>query len=271
MRAVYDLSVSPPTFDVVAFLVAAEMERVKRGEKTIEILIATGPADGFRRDNLPPRDPAERRRMLENIVKPMCWLLPSCSMVQEMSAQEIGAADFPVGWTPTNRIAAYGTHLMVKAYQAECFPLRVKAEKDQALVTITLREAAYWPSRNSNAPAWKALSAKLADEGYKVAVIHGGDLPNAYERAKLYASASLNLFVNNGPAWMATFIPQASCLVFKMCSPNAVCADPRFFAAVGFPVGSQVGRYAHRIVWEDDTGEVLLRETFSHMEEMAYG
>jgi hypothetical protein len=265
--AVYDLKLSPPTFDFIGFLVSAEMRRLKTGEKGLSVLFAPGPESGFRRDTLPPKEPAKRRSMLENIVKPMCRLLPSCVEVSEVDAGVIGKADFPLGWSAHSRAAHYGTEKFTPAYQEGCFPLRVDGVlSNRKLVTITLRQAEYWPERNSNVPAWESLATKLRDSGYTMRVIRGSDLPNALERAKVYASARLNLFVNNGPAWMATFMPQAPCLIFKMCTSEP-CTEPEFFAGCGFPVGSQTGRAGHRIVWANDDLETITRETFAALQE----
>jgi len=263
MLAVYDLAVSPPTFDFVAFLVSAERERVKRGEKDLRIVIAPGPNNGFRRDRLPPQDPAERRRMLDNIVIPMCSLLPHCAVAEGTPEK----ADFPQGWSPTVRTPHYGMDKIVSSFKADCYPLTAgRVEKNEKLVTLTLRDT-YHDARNSNKEAWSALAAKLEKLGLEVMVITNGMLHNAAERARVYAGAGLNLFVNNGPAWMASLMRDVPCLIFKMVS-KAICCDPSFFAAVGLPVGSQIGRPNHRIVWHDDDEETLINET---MIELAHG
>lgn len=266
-NAVYDLAVSPPTFDFVGFLVSAERARLESGKERLRIIIVSGPDNGFRRDHLPPRDPAERRRMLENIVIPMCSLLPSVNAVEQLQAEHVGAVDFPKGWSAQSRIQHYGTNKMAQAWKAGFFPFRVPdVEVKQNLVTITLREAPYWPTRNSNVQAWHELATLLRDHGYEVRIIGGDDLQNSYERAQVYAGAKLNLFVSNGPVAMASFMPQASCLVFKMCSPGAPCVDPGFFSGAGFPVGSQIGRKGYRIVWKDDDLETISSETLSTLE-----
>src|SRR5438552_1800804 len=120
LTAVYDLAVSPPTYDFVGFLLAAEEARMARGLEAIDFLIAPGPEHGFRRDHLPPRDPAVRRVMLDGIVVPMVALLPSARGVRMLPDADHESLDtlrrqaperlFPAGWSPRSRLAHYGTH-----------------------------------------------------------------------------------------------------------------------------------------------------------------
>lgn len=261
LTAVYDLASSPPTFDFAGFLVSAERERLRLGKKHVRILIAAGPDNGFRKDRLPPRDPAERRRMLNNIVIPMCSLLPSCVSVEEWEADCIRDADFPVGWNQRSRKSHYGTDKFVQAWKDNCFPLTAGVTEKKDFITITLREADYWPTRNSNVDVWMKLAQSLINAGEAVTIIRDADLPNSSDRAGVYERAKLNLFIGSGTMAMTTLIREARCLVFKMCSPSAPCVDPQFFAAVGMPVGSQIGRDNHRIVWKDDDYETLVEET----------
>ena len=279
LLAVYDLQSSPPTFDVVAFLVAAERERILRGMQDIRIVIAPGPDNGFRRDNLPPRDPKARRRMLENIVFKMSKLLPSCVSLEEGLPE---TADFPRGWSKYARLNHYGMHHIASAWKAGMYPLRAtKRIEGRRLVTFSPRQAHYWPTRNINAKAWRRLGLELVERGYRVGVIPDvdGDFyhpefemfeqasTDAEERAAVYESATLNLFTGQGPMAMASFMGKANCLVFKMLAEGAVCTDERFFKGAGFPVGSQIGRTNHRIVWQSDEENVLLDETLSELAE----
>jgi hypothetical protein len=63
----------------------------------------------------------------------------------------------------------------------------------------------------------------------------------------------------------------ASCLIFKMCAEGGICVSPSFFNSVGLPVGSQIGRSNHRIVWHDDDEDTLINETLIELAEVAYG
>jgi hypothetical protein len=89
------------------------------------------------------------------------------------------------------------------------------------------------------------------------------DLPR---RARLYASARLNLAVNNGPTALMWAMPQARLLQFKMVVDGAPCCSPSFFASQGLPVGSQPGRPGHRIVWADDDAVRIVAEVMREIE-----
>jgi hypothetical protein len=277
MIAVYDLSLAPPTYDFTGFLVTAERARIDTGESGLTIAIVPGPNHGFRQDNLPPFDPKSRRRMLDNIVKPMCKLLPSCEKVIEIDRGKInrylGGAVFPPDYYPDIPTTHYGTFALVDAVRAGIMPLMVeKAKPKPGLVTITLRQSHYWPARNSNLPEWvkaagflKALGKRsvfIPDVDWDGKGLDGQEVDlaaatNLLKRARLYAESELNLFVNNGPAAMAWVMPQAKSIVFKM-EAEAPCCNPAFFASHNIPVGSQLGRAGHRIVWADDTSDTII-------------
>lgn len=287
LTAFYDLASSPPTYDFVSFLVSAERRRIELGAAEIAFVIVPGPDHGFRLDHLPPRDPQVRRAMLRHIVAAMCDLLPSaagCTVCDSRDqAGEIRGRCretdvFPVGWMPGNRASHYGTVHMVTAYRAGIFPLRAPCALavPTRTVTITLREAQYWPSRNSNRAAWLTVAERLRDAGRHPLFVPDSDSraldeivargfaidsaasSDLHRRAALYTAAEHNLFVSNGPAWVATFMPAVHMTVFKMLAPDAPCTTTAFFAQAGFPEGAQVGRAGHRIVWADDDADTIL-------------
>jgi hypothetical protein len=281
MLAVYDLAVSPPTYDFIGFLVSAERQRIRSGEKAFTVAIVSGPNGGFRQDDLPPRDPAVRRKMLDNIVIPMCRLVPTCAGVVELTRDEVkermSAASrvFPSGYQAEKPKSHYGTIYYVRSLRAGVMPLVVDGVvKEPGLVTITLRQSHYWPTRNSNVEEWVKVAHELQARGKRVIFVPDADgyderldgfeldtraSTDLIHRARLSANAELNLSVSNGPAWMLCMMPQVSYMVFKMVAPDAPAVSPAFFKANEIPVGSQLGRPNHRIVWEDDNADVILR------------
>jgi hypothetical protein len=265
MIAVYDLARSPPTYDFAIFLANAERERVRRDDPALEIMLAPGPNNGFRQDGLWPPI-AQREAMLQQVVIPMAWLLPSVKAVRrETPARH----EFGVGE------ALFGLRLQAQMLRECIVPLRAPRPKAGRYVTITLREAQHWPQANSNLPAWLELAKVLKAAGERVVFVRDtlqADQPvpgfktspaaarDLTERANLYAGARLNLFVNNGPAWLAFFMDTPS-LIFKIFSPNAVCRDELFYRESGVPRGTQFGQPHQRIVWEDDNADILIKET----------
>lgn len=280
MLAVYDLALSPPTFDFVGFLVAAERYRLRKGAKALTIAIVSGPNGGFRQDDLPPNDPAVRRKMLDNVVKPMCRLLPSCKEVVELTRDEALARlaretiVFPAGYKAEQPKSNYGTVHIVRAARANVLPFVVDGvTPDPDLVTITLRQSTYWPSRNSNTEEWIKVAQVLRARGRRVVFVPDAESDGAelegfeidrlastdlIHRARLAASASLNLAINNGPVWMLALMPQVTSMLFKMVSPDAPAVSPLFFKTHELPVGTQMGRANHRIVWDDDNADIIL-------------
>lgn len=276
LTAFYDLALSPPTFDFVAFLVAAERRRIELGEESLRVILVPGPDHGFRRDQLPPRDPAVRLGMLNRIVQPLCALLPTCEGVwlRERAAVDLDGPVFP-DHADTGPRAHYGLNVLVANAAAGCFPLvaRRPAVLPPRSITITLREAPYHAARNSNRTAWLAAAEALRAQGWNPVFVpdtFGPPLPmgiavdpvaavDLTRRANLYAGAALNLFVNNGPAWMATFMAGVPMIMLKMLEESCPATTRAHFAGAGLPEGAQLGRPGHWIEWADDTVEAILR------------
>ncbi|MDB5555417.1 MAG: hypothetical protein JWL86_5401 [Rhizobium sp.] len=246
---VYDLGVSPSTYDFVSFLLASEMERLRVGADSIRLHILPGPAGGFRADLLPPFTIEERQVMLERIVLPMAKLLPSCTAVTRHSERPSALAGcFGYGQR------RYSLPFLLAAARAGVYPLRAPGQpvKSDPYITITLREAAYWPTRNSNPVEWMQVAQWLRSEGWRVVIVR--DTARAHEvfgqfevdtdaaldlhhRASLYSGAALNLFTNNGPAWMCLFMG-APCMVVKMTADDAPCVNDGYLGQHGFLRGS---------------------------------
>jgi hypothetical protein len=276
LTAVYDLAVSPPTFDCVGFLAAADRYRIQLGDEQFKVAIVPGPDHGFRADCLPPRAPEKRMTMRRQIVEAACGLLPACIGVDivQRAALRLTGPVFPLAYHPGNPEAHYGAGRILESCRAKHFPFRAEpAPLAPRTVTMTLRESHYWPQRNSNRYAWLAAGDRLIDLGYQVIIIPDVDsapLPGRFgiadfattdlrARAELYAGAAANLFINNGPAWLATLMDRVPVTIFKMLAEGAPACSAPFFAGHGLHVGAQIGRPGHRIAWEDDTADAIVR------------
>lgn len=276
LTAFYDLAASPPTYDFVGFLVSAERYRLALGADRMRVILVPGPAHGFRADSLPPQDPTARLRMRQKIVEPMCALLPSCEGVWNVQRAnlDLDGPVFPIGYDG-RPMRHYGMDHIVAAARAGCYPLRAPkplSTLPPRTVTITLREASYWPTRNSCRPAWIEAAESLKARGWNPVFVpdtDGPDLPMGLPqypnasvdlifRANLYAAAALNLFVNNGPAWVASLMDGCPVVVLKMVSASPATSEIHF-RDCDLPPGSQLGRPGHWIAWEDDTTEAILR------------
>lgn len=268
-RAYYDLAVSPPTYDALGFMLSVEMERVRRGEDQVEIIVVPGPRLGFRADKLPPFTIPERVQMRDGIVAPMGRLLPSCTSCRVERPARVDWDGFGYG------SKTYGLKRILAAFAAGVRPLRAEpAEREEPYITITLREATYWPTRNSNLAEWLKVAAWAKSEGLDVVIIR--DMAMADEpiegfetapdasrdlatRAALYAGAELNLFVNNGPAWLCLAM-DAPTLIVKMVAQDVGGASEDFFRSCGLEPGSQIAGAPEyqRVLWSDDVADAVI-------------
>lgn len=289
LTAVYDLAVSPPTFDFVAFLMSAERRRLEIGAEALEVVLMPGPAGGFRADQLPPFTVEARIGMRRNIVEAVCGLLPSCRAVRVLDEREPIKADqiFPVGYRIDDPISHYGTRRMAECVGPGFAPLMspTPVKRSPRLVSFSLRESSYWPSRNVCREAWLEAASLLDVRGYDVVIIPDVDAPpfpegpwrinqtaafDLNERARIYEAASVNLFVASGPMCMALFMKRARSVVVRMEFDGAPCTNAGFLAGSGLPPGSQLDRPGFHIVWaKEETPEIIVQCAEHSFERMA--
>lgn len=283
LNAFYDLSVSPVKYDFVGFLLSVEHHRILTGENQVRIIFVPTVDGGFRIDKLPPYGNEKRRNMLINIVLPMCGMLgyPVDVVVcaeREQAKPFLTETIFPTQYTLKTPIPHYGHQTIARAFNNGFYPLvaRKPIPRMNDTITISLRESHYWPSRNGNRKTWLKAAEMIKDFGLKPLFIPDVDSEpvEGFEsnteassslntRAALYDASAHNLFVNNGVAWLAAAMKTANCTIFNMVAEGAPCCSPSFFESVGFPVGSQIGRDNHKIVWEPDSEEAVLPEVES--------
>jgi hypothetical protein len=249
LYAFYDLATSPVTFDVVKFLILAELARRRENCDGLHVVIVPGPKGGFRDDHFTPYDTADKQWRLRNLVLPCCWLVPSCQQLTvsgsryEAERQTNGGHRlFPEDYSvhhPTERYDYLRVH---QAAQQSLLPslsataraltlVEEWAEKHAAgrkVVTITLRECAYEKSRNSRLPEWAAFARMLDTDVYYPLLIRdtmaalqpfpetlrglnvSTDISwNLELRAALYQTSYLNLFQNCGPYVLSAFNRQS--------------------------------------------------------------
>lgn len=281
MTAVYDLARCPPTYDVIAFLSLLELERKRRGVDTIDLHILPGPNGGFRADSTWPRNIPQREQLLNNVLIPICRLLPSVTSVkvsdrlQQLFYDAYGFNQYLIS------LPNY-----VEALKAGSRPLRILPQmpRQANLITITLREAEHWPLRNSQVQEWIKVGRALEDRGWWVVFIRdtckvGEPLPEPLqqstkaarslnERAYLYSASHVNLGINNGPMWMAIAQDAPVLMLRPVTDAAGGCFDTSFFKRCGINKGEQLPTSPpyQRLVWEDDTAENILRAFDSMVE-----
>lgn len=271
LSAVYDLGVSPPTYDFLSFLAASEKARKEGQYNYLDIVFQPGPVGGFRNDNLPP-SVEEREAMLHRICIPACRLLPSVRNVRILKKrEEVSGSVFPENWGVSTPVSHYGVcHLLnvepilTSSKSSKSF---IKNRFTKPYVTITLRQADYWPSRNSNLYEWGHVANEIEKMGYQIVWVPDtcgeqiGFSAAAFDldlRLALYEGAICNFAVSNGPCSLF-YLADVPYLVFKMIVENCPSTSTKFLSAHGLNVGDQINNRG-RIVWEDDDSKTIIRE-----------
>ena len=153
--------------------------------------------------------------------------------------------------------------------------------KGKKVITITLRESYYEMERNSNLKDWGNFARDLDKESFLPVFIRDTEavftsLPKELEgltvfneicfnmelRAALYELSYLNMFVNNGLINLGRFLKDSISIVFKLITPECGATTERWFRVQGVEPGSQYQPLSpyHKLVWENDDYDVLLKE-----------
>lgn len=275
MTAVYDLEYWQPTFSFVELLLGAEHERIRRGEGSLAIEIIPGTVNGFGPYKRWPNTIDECRKCLDNIVIPMCGMLPSCAHTTLLEfRRDPKSGEFNAG-------GKFSCAQYLSAYAAGIRPLRPlgQVNADPKLVTMTLREcgSVHWQARDSNLDQWISAAQILTSDGYRVVLVRDTSKakerlknletsPNASvdlsARASLYRSSACNMFINNGPVWFALALDVPVIMFRPTCETAHGSATAVSMAASGMPTGRQIpGSPAHqRVVWDMDDAKIIVDE-----------
>lgn len=158
--------------------------------------------------------------------------------------------------------------------------------KGKKVVTITLRESTYAEEKNSILKNWVIFADNLRkSENYFPVFIRDTeqvlkDLPaelrgftvsseaslNILFRSALYEVSYLNLFVNNGPVVLSVLNRKSRYIIFKFVNAANKKASKDFLRENhGIDYGESVpgATPLQKLVWEDDTFEVINREFVS--------
>ena len=281
--AFYDFSVSPYSYDFVSFLVAARglgFEHVVFVPGKRMMRLPDGRVVEFQKCS-----PEEQAARLENILKPLAQTFTVCETREE--ARKLWSEDcFPPGYTVDRPLPAHVPSAVLQIGRLS--PVRPTSEALEAvkrdfsgeLVTITIRHSTIEPRRNSDPLAWIELADELHRIGLRPVFIPDTEFQtddfgqhdvskrasiDVQYRLALYETAALNMGVNNGPMALC-LLSRRPLLYFKPVTYGVYATSPEFWAnANGIPVGTQPPWFSpyQKIVWENDTPEVLSRELHS--------
>ncbi len=303
----YDLEVSPITYDFAWALVGAEKLRRERGLDFIRVVVVPGRHGGLRHEEPAYEavvDAEARKFRVQHIVLALCRALPSvhgvhlCSTRMEATVACALARGpvLPQGYWPAFPSAHDPADILRAPERSESVPLALRATEaalrqvrpwlahvagGRRPVTITLREYAFMPQRNSNIEAWIAFAERLDAAAYAPIFVRDteaalGPIPermarhvlmpeaswNLELRLALYELCYLNLMVNNGPHGLCMFNGAARYMMFKILTPSVPQTTEAYMRSLGFTIGAQpaFARPWHRWVWEDDSLDVIERE-----------
>lgn len=196
--AVYDLDVSPLTFDAPWFFVGAELERRKRGLNFLEIVIVPGRNGGVRfEDDAYEKvvDRANRLWRLHNVLVASAQLMMPRPTVHVANSRAGARAHLKKAWNVYPDGYRVGRPLAFDApqYAAVLSELnssglssffsggeagrkyvqnwRNKIKAAPRLVLVTLRQYAYMADRNSDLAVWLEFAESIDPSRYTVAFI----------------------------------------------------------------------------------------------------
>lgn len=225
LYAFYDLHCAPPTYDIVKFLILAEIERIQFNCSNVHVIIPPGPENGFRKGNLElfhklkatEFNVESLRWRLRNILLHLPWTLPSCNSVSTCSSRHEAEIIFnnafhvfPRNYSVENPITPYQWRWVLQAYRnGHGIPtLRASEEairhvkkwiklhdfEAQKVVTLTIRDCPYFPDRNSQLSHWRLFADTLKEMGYIPVAVR--DTETAFS-----SSSEWNCTVFFEPSW----------------------------------------------------------------------
>ena len=211
LYAFYDLSVSPPTYDIIKFLLMAELIRIREKFDHIHIIYVPGHHQGFRND---PPDHTINESILraKNILIGSCYLIKSCKGFTYCSERSEAAMYlkksngliFPEHYSLEKPIPFYSTVLIKSlirssndwpSIQAPSFAKEIidafskTHVNEKEIVTINLRISSTQPLRNSNLVEWNKVAKELLKKGFFVMTIT--DHSNSFSSLPKYLSETL--------------------------------------------------------------------------------
>jgi hypothetical protein len=270
----YDLDKCPASWDFLQWLVNAEIIHTNNGARAGELKLAFKPGskDGFRDDGL-ARPLDQRRAIFDNVMHPAIKMMEVTEVPYDPNEQYFTDVPYLTRFTVDHCLNNGGDI----PYFRE--PMAVVGEVKSYLngrkpVVITLREASYYPSRNSNIEAWTAWARESGEDVIFVRDTAKADEPlpgfetcprasqDLYFRTILMRLARCNLMVSNGP-WILTLYSPSPWLCFGQLHPEIPDWRPGrpewWNHQMGVPEGGQFP-WSHpnqRLIWRDDSLESI--------------
>lgn len=275
--AVYDLSVSPASFDFFSFVSMAQVRLREGGYSGLRLLVLPGPESGFREGDSQGHNWPEWR--YRHILGEVAFAVaPDADLIflKERNAASVFLEDagfvFPDGYRLEKPIGYYdiSAHLEVIRSVVNAENLWVSCSSEARRIArsyfesvcggrrpilITLRDCPYYDDRNSQIDEWLGFARHLDAELYfpifipdsdgglvRDARFEGMEVCSAASynfelRLGLYAEAYLNLVVNNGPVLGCLRLRECRYLHFKPMVPGNKSSGIHAYRSAGMLPG----------------------------------
>ena len=222
LYAFYDLAAAPNSYDVLVFLVLAEIGRREVECEAFHLYVVPGPKCGLRSDANVSELPRQQYT-LRNVILSAAALMPTCCGVTLCSSRESverllfveGVCGngkrliFPPGYSVHFPLPYYHFWRLAERWQkgAEIHGLQPTEHglelidgflrtrsNGRKVITLTLRESTVHPERNSSLREWESFVATLDAEKYAVVVLRDLErmhepLPAGFARCLPYGEA----------------------------------------------------------------------------------
>ena len=223
--ATYDLGICPASWDFLTWLLNVEAERREANGGPIRVRFVKGPKNGFRDDGA-ARPLDQRRAILKNVMLPALKLVGA-----EQTTEKENQRSPSYLIKQTVRMARAGLEIPQWRVPDEAMQEVAARLAGRHPVVVTMREAEYYPERNSNVNVWIDWAKSCGEDVIFVRDTRLADVPVAggietapyastdfLLRAALMAQAKANLMVANGPIALAMFLP-VPWLMFRPLTP----------------------------------------------------
>ena len=289
LAAVYDLRVSPSSFDFLSFLIGAEYFRTLRKLDSIDLFVLlVGPKHGgFRGDNF--RGFLQNQMFFQNVIVPSTGLMPSIANLHFLKGfvnlERYGQQLYPPGWSITAPTAGFLCEMMVAAEYLQ-LPFSGLSTPGYALKTVQDLLAQIAPGRKVMTLTSRELEREDPEknrsitESEWVKFAREWAIPNGYFpilvrdtknqflnetlepyhqfnvfssslhlRTALYELSELNFFKPNGPLSLSMFNYKSRSIVFFETDSNASTSEKWYLQRYNMYPGDSFPQTTNRTLW----------------------
>lgn len=228
LRVAYPMNTHPASWNFYEWLINIEIYRRSNCYSSLSVSFTEGPKEGFRDDPFTDIPTEDQRQIINHVCRPLIGMFGA---VEGDGTDIDETVQIPYTMKFAVDLFAAGQPLPEPEVSEEA---AAWAEQYRGAHVITLREASYWPIRNSDLGAWLKFAAVLEANGERVVFVRDtakSDWPlvgheicpeasrNVDFRLALYRVADMNYMVSNGPCTLAMYSTDIPYICFmKTCS-----------------------------------------------------